>query len=233
MYPTVAMAGTVNSQAFPPSRDGAVSILTWNCLADCYFKKHPEIDYAHVIDRDSFDWTLRFTRLIEVITASGADVVCLQEIMFAAYETDFVPALAKHGYDGCMQNDRKRGANHPQGVATFWKRSAFCLAGECHRTRAMATVLLDQDQRRLALVNCHLEGNPLEAVARVKQLQTTLHELSRKHEHHALVVCGDFNCALGQSACSAYLAFGAVPRGQVAAHTYTIKAMDLLVECAA
>ena len=144
---------------------------------------------------------------------SNADVVCLQEVMFTVFEDDLVPALRGLGYDGLMQNDRKRGDTHPQGVAIFWKRDKLSLSGECHRTRTMVAVLADSEDRRCAVVNCHLEGRPDKSVARVKQLQTTLAELVRKHPHHGLVVCGDFNCMLGSSACGAYLAFGAAAPG--------------------
>ena len=156
---------------------------------------------------------LLLQRIVAVIMRSNADVVCLQEVMYTIFEDDLVPALSGLGYDGLMQNDSKRGDTHPQGVAIFWKRDTLSLSGECHRTRTMVAVLADSEDRRCAVVNCHLEGRPDKSVARVRQLQTTLAELVRKHPHHGLVVCGDFNCMLGSSACGAYLAFGAAAPG--------------------
>eukprot|EP01045_Picozoa_sp_COSAG04_P024111 COSAG04_NODE_2966_length_3337_cov_173.410130_4_plen_342_part_00 len=116
-----------------------------------------------------------------------------------------------------MQNGHKKRTSHPQGVGTFWKADRFELCGESHRSRALAAVLADRSVAagapRLAVVNVHLEGEHTAALTRVKQLQGVLKELRGKHEHHGLVVAGDFNTELQSSACASYLAFDRVLPG--------------------
>jgi endonuclease/exonuclease/phosphatase family metal-dependent hydrolase len=66
--------------------------------------------------------------------------------------------------------------------------------------------------RGVGVVNCHLQGHPSLTTTRVKQLQNSLKELKSRFSHHAVMVVGDFNCCLQDSACSGYLAFGSVPQ---------------------
>ena len=112
--------------------------------------------------------------------------VCLQEVMFSAYDSELLPALTAHGYRGLMQNSRKRSATHPQGVATFWKTARFELRAEYSRSRTLTAVLRDAGasaaagcERQIAVVNVHLEGSPSAAITRVKQLQGALKELQQ------------------------------------------------------
>ena len=190
-----------------------INVCSWNVLAQCYFDNTNHD--GHVKDEGSLLWPARCKRLIQEMITTDADVLCLQEVQFAHFDSDYAPELAKVGYEGLVQADKKRASAHPQGVATFWKADTFKLDGAVHRSRTMAAMLTDSAGRTAAIVNCHLEGNPRNPLARVKQLQTTLTEVSTKYQHHALVVCGDFNCALGASASAAYLSFGQVPPGIV------------------
>ena len=97
----------------------------------------------------------------------------------------------------------------------FWKRGRFTLEDTSHRSRTMITTLKDDvDDLTLGIINCHLEGNPIKSITRVKQIQKALSELSTKFTHHDLIICGDMNCQLGESASSAYLELGTYPKGQ-------------------
>ena len=64
----------------------------------------------------------------------------------------------------------------------------------------------------IAIINCHLEANPMRAVTRVRQLQKPLQELKKKFKHHHLFICGDLNSQLGRSACSTFLNHGSCPK---------------------
>lgn len=93
----------------------------------------------------------------------------------------------------------------------------LALAAVSRRSRTLTTVLEDTLGRAVAVVNCHLEGHPDKSVARVRQLEHALAELSRGaggvsgSAHQALVLCGDFNSPLQNSACTTYLGRGSVP----------------------
>ena len=129
--------------------------------------------------------------------------------MLDVFNNDILPGMQLAGYDGVRQHDKEE-AN---AVATFWKTPRLSLDKSSSRSRTMITTLRDASSSNnlLAIVNCHLEGHPLKAVARVTQLSHALKELSKKYSHHGLVICGDFNCECHSSACGAYLALGSCP----------------------
>lgn len=188
-----------------------VSIFSWNILAQHLFdstqKWYEYVDPAAPV----FSWKDRFPLISKEIERSKADIICLQEVEFDAFDNDLLPFMNEGGYAGLMQNDKRRGSNHGYGLATFWKRDKFRITNEIHRSRAMITFLEEKedslDQKVLAVTNCHLQGSPTKSVTRVKQLQNILSDL-RKQRHHNLLVCGDMNCMLNHSASSTYLQFG-------------------------
>ncbi|KAL7464574.1 hypothetical protein ACHAXS_004912 [Conticribra weissflogii] len=83
-------------------------------------------------------------------------------------------------------------------VATFWKRDKFQVVGKAYiRTRSMTTVLRlkgsmeEEDEYHsaneskpflptVAIINCHLEGDPRKFSARTHQLQGALTDLSKR-----------------------------------------------------
>ncbi len=198
------------------------SVLSWNVLADCYLKRPVDKDiYMHLpSDSQLWDWGYRKGLLIDEILSQDADIVCLQEVEFTAFENDFNPAMEKAGYSGRIQQDKRRSENHAQGVATFWRNSRFLSQSDFSKTRTYTVVLKDTQATHnplLAVINVHLEGHPLKCVERCKQLKSALAQLNNDISHHGVLVCGDFNCQMGSSSSSAYLAMGKVPlvQGQV------------------
>jgi len=185
-----------------------VSILSWNILAQYLFDSNRHW-YQYVDTNAPVSWPERFALIMDEITSCQADIICLQEVEFEAFD-DFLPSLKRHGYSGIMQNKKRRSGDHGHGVATFYREEKFELVDTIHRSRTMVTLLKDKerDNRTTAVVNCHLEGRPDKAIARVKQLQSTLQDLSTKYTHHAMIVCGDMNCMMNDSACSTYLQLG-------------------------
>jgi mRNA deadenylase 3'-5' endonuclease subunit Ccr4 len=177
--------------------------------------------YMHLpSDSQLWDWGYRKGLLIDEILSQDADIVCLQEVEFTAFENDFNPAMEKAGYSGRIQQDKRRSENHAQGVATFWRNSRFLSQSDFSKTRTYTVVLKDTQATHnplLAVINVHLEGHPLKCVERCKQLKSALAQLNNDISHHGVLVCGDFNCQMGSSSSSAYLAMGKVPlvQGQV------------------
>ena len=185
-----------------------VSIFSWNILAQYLFDSSPQW-YEHVSPDAPVSWSERFSSIMDEIVSSHADVVCLQEVEFEAFEK-FLPEMKYNGYDGVMQSKKRRNFDHGYGIATFYKSEKFRLKKTFDRSRTLVTLLDDMNKihRTLAVVNCHLEGSPQKSVKRVKQLQNTLKVLSTSYTHHDVIVCGDMNCQLYNSACSTYLQFG-------------------------
>lgn len=188
-----------------------VSIFSWNVLADC-FAMDGKFSLDHVPSQDLL-WSTRLQRILDVIQAEAPDVICLQEVTYSAFDGDFQPNFEAKGYECLMQRGRWKEGSVPFGNATFWLKSKFKLIWEQARSRIHTIVLEDGKNRQLALLNCHLEGEPTKIVARVTQLHNSLEMLNTKHSHHAEVIVGDFNCELRSSACASYLAFGSVLPG--------------------
>ena len=207
--PTIARGARLAASA---SDGTAFSVLSYNLLADYLVgRAHSHIDAGNRL------WSSRFEKAMRELTTADADVVSLQEVQHDVFDEQLLPAMRGAGYEGIRQQPRRVSKKHRHGVATFWRANRFDLIQCHHRSRSMTVVLQDGDAkileaanaseeggrgRRLAVVNVHLEGDPSASVKRVKQLQTTLAELSgtcksgslphlssSSVEHHAVVIC--------------------------------------------
>lgn len=183
-----------------------VSVLSWNILSQHLFDSTPQW-YQYVSKDAPLSWPDRLPRIIDEILYWKADIVCLQEVELTAFH-DLESALQKKGYRGVMQSEKKRTGDYAYGVATFFKNEKFRITRTIHRSRTMLSLLEDRRNLKIiAIINCHLEGSPEKSDTRVKQLYNIFHE-STKFTHHDVIVCGDFNCILNESACSTYLQKG-------------------------
>lgn len=193
------------------------SIFSWNILAQHLFDETQQW-YQHVSPNDEIvhKWSNRWPVVKKEIQQSDSDIICLQEVEFTAFDEDILPSMNDLGYDGIMQDNKGKKNGHGYGVATFWKKGKFTMQNVSHHSRTMLTTLEDQGAAGagevIAVINCHLEGNPTKSVTRVRQLYKSLKEIKNKFTHHHLIVCGDFNSQMGQSACSTYLNQGSCPK---------------------
>mmetsp|Transcript_3920 Transcript_3920/g.6680 ORF Transcript_3920/g.6680 Transcript_3920/m.6680 type:complete len:740 (-) Transcript_3920:85-2304(-) len=149
------------------------SILSWNILAQTLYESHhrtkriqqvallsnnkqqqlqsPIIHYPH-----THPWSKRFHRIIQTLSHSNADIICLQECELQSFTEDLAPYMSALGYDGIAQEDTrkekpaalKEASKHrdPRNHigATFWKRDRFELVRDVDvsvRTRSLSTVL--------------------------------------------------------------------------------------------
>jgi len=189
----------------------AFSAVSWNVLAD-HFLRGSRVQYDHVHD-SHLEWQSRKERIVSRILGFGCDILCLQEVEPIFFESVLSPTLQQHGYDGLM-NERSCEDNHP-GTCTFWRQDRFSLSRYFSQRRTLLVVLQDGQSEGgncLAVVNVHLQGDPKETVARLRQLQGAL-EILENLSHEALLVLGDFNSELRDSACTAWLAHGKVSQG--------------------
>ena len=186
------------------------SILSWNVLAQALYEGH----YGSRKQQPSLSesphphqWPKRLERMIQILSHSNSDIICLQECELQSFQDDLAPALSKLGYDGIAQEDErderptslKYVTKHrdPRNhiAATFWKRSKFDPVGKSYvRTRSLTTVLrLKADSKNVdnksrgkkvmpsvAIVNCHLEGHPRRFSERTHQLQHALGDLAKR-----------------------------------------------------
>lgn len=199
------------------------SVLSWNILAQSLYESHyqkrriqrvalplTQSPIQSLLSSSSHPhpWPRRLKRIIEILSHSRSDIICLQECEIQSFK-DLVPALSTFGYDGVAQEDNRMDApttikeatrhRNPRNhiVATFWKRNKFEPVGPASvRTRSLTTVLRfrgdygsDKDtvsstttRPTIAIVNVHLEGNPRRFSERTRQLQHALFDLANRME---------------------------------------------------
>ena len=144
------MANLVIKQTTNNKMNKHISILSWNILAQCYFKPTQslrfQLTYQHLGENNPlWDWDYRKKVILNQILESKKDIICLQEVEFTAYKNDLLPFLTQHGFNGSIQHIKNE--KHPQGVATFWRSNIFENVGEFSRNRTLTTILKDEKER--------------------------------------------------------------------------------------
>lgn len=69
------------------------SVISWNCLADCY----SHASSAELERQEILSWSFRFDLIKRVLARHDADIVCLQEVDH--FETHFKPFFLSTGYN--------------------------------------------------------------------------------------------------------------------------------------
>mmetsp|Transcript_11160 Transcript_11160/g.20892 ORF Transcript_11160/g.20892 Transcript_11160/m.20892 type:complete len:865 (-) Transcript_11160:2888-5482(-) len=101
-----------------------VRVMTYNILADLYVSREiddetvmfPHVKYEHIRK------TRRMPMIVAEILAYKADIVCLQEVDGAIYDTYFEPVMKAIGYDAFYSN---KVSCQREGCAMFWCKETF------------------------------------------------------------------------------------------------------------
>mmetsp|Transcript_30973 Transcript_30973/g.43381 ORF Transcript_30973/g.43381 Transcript_30973/m.43381 type:complete len:536 (-) Transcript_30973:86-1693(-) len=122
---------------------GRVSVLSWNILAPqyCSKKQFPRSPAK------CLDWKVRMGRILDTIARYDADIVCLQEMELASWDSVLKDFATKHGYSLVHQKDKgsKAGIKYI-GNTTMFKAAQFTIEYEIHRSRVMVTALRQQNE---------------------------------------------------------------------------------------
>jgi len=171
--------------AFPRSGQHELSLLSWNVLAEEYYK-----DYSQKLDWQAQRWPLLRQWLLRF---TACDVLCFQEIDRARMLGPMQELMAKAGFDVVVQD---RG-DFPVVNAVFFQRNRLSLSWVDHRSRVLLVGLALPDGRQVGLVNVHLEaGNaPKNEEQRKAQVTSALRRV-RSRNPWCVAVCGDFNSKL-------------------------------------
>ena len=89
------MANLVIKQTTNNKMNKHISILSWNILAQCYFKPTQslrfQLTYQHLGENNPlWDWDYRKKVILNQILESKKDIICLQEVEFTAYKNDLL-----------------------------------------------------------------------------------------------------------------------------------------------
>ncbi|CAJ1395027.1 unnamed protein product [Effrenium voratum] len=195
-----------------------LSILSVNLLSHCYVRvaNQPWNAFAHC-EEAHLAWELRQPRLAEMLRASKADVLCLQEVTMESREGDEewqLPAWLRNmeGYTAVQQgfkakewekqaerNQRVCGHRNPTGVATLFRSDRFTEAAPCKFgsgsglavfLRCLDAVPGGEGSMEVAVGNLHLIGDPERSAEQLKALNSLKKNLGKQDLR---IICGDLN----------------------------------------
>jgi mRNA deadenylase 3'-5' endonuclease subunit Ccr4 len=138
-----ALEGRAGWQEWAAARragDGTLTVASWNVLSPTWWTACKEQgDYAHCPESVG-GWEARWPALHAWVAALAPDVLTLQEVDYAVFDAQLLPAMRELGYDGRCQRAKRQAASQPCGVATFWRHDALALLPGCEAvfSRAMA-----------------------------------------------------------------------------------------------
>ncbi|MFT5681847.1 MAG: endonuclease/exonuclease/phosphatase family metal-dependent hydrolase [Myxococcota bacterium] len=191
---------------------GGISLISYNVLlpnsADGWwvFKYYD----AEVPDSARI-WPHRQGLLSATLLGAMADIVCIQEARGETFTDDF-GFMAEAGYDAEIHR------KYMLRPATFWRRDAFTRIHTSHKDKVLITVLrsVAEPNRVISVLNGHLTAAPQperrfrQVFDALDQLRKDLKRLEIPAEQAAVVVCGDFNAAPGDSATHHLLSGGTI-----------------------
>ena len=128
-----------------------VKLVSYNVLGEGYLESDDDMrryvnDITGATAAD-VAWRSRLPRIVAEVGLYAADVLCLQEVEDAAFHRDFVPALARHGYQPAgFLAVRQRRSN---GVAIFCKGSMRVIRTRSLLYREEVAALLPEASGRL------------------------------------------------------------------------------------
>lgn len=97
--------------------DIPISVVSWNCLADCYSRG----PCAQKSDIDVVSWSYRSSLINRILSLQDADIVCLQEVDH--FEDHFKPFFIAHNY----HVEYIQRSNRQDGLLIAFKKNKFYL----------------------------------------------------------------------------------------------------------
>lgn len=200
---TMVSVAHLVSPATLPTAANQLSVLSYNVLlpnsVDAWWTYKMYLPHIASSD-DCASWDYRRDLLKQRIGLINADVVCLQEVSPASFESDF-EFMKELGYDECELF--KKGRFRP---ATFFKTSRCTLASPAvHKDRTLLTTFTLKDDTNEShywhVLNCHLQAgkNGARRLRQINEGVRAVMTLARKLKEPSpeaylrLIVCGDFN----------------------------------------
>ena len=187
-----------------------VSLLSYNILypntEGWWIKKY----YPFHESPEVSSWSYRKHHLLNQLHRSEADIICLQETASSSFQEDF--AGLDSVYDRVV---------HAKGMsmrcATFWRKKQFDLVEVKHKYRSLLTLLRSSiTAKSLLIINVHLSGGPYPK-KRLDQVHQALkygHKILKNNltpdDKPRLILCGDFNVNISESALGQFLAHGSI-----------------------
>jgi mRNA deadenylase 3'-5' endonuclease subunit Ccr4 len=167
----------------------------------------------------ALDWDkVRCPQIVQTILATGADIVCLQEVQLDTWDTDLLPHFQQRNYTCIVQNVKR---NHPIACAILLKRDQWNVLAIESRSRALIVVLQeraiisdDDDDtgsrtgfpQTIYIANVHLDARYDQDQTRFNQVKSLLKRMEYHYQQQQpkqllsnvdtppiVIIAGDFN----------------------------------------
>ena len=184
-------------------------VATYNVLANAYIRP----DWYPLTPPELLSPEQRVPAMAERLASLGADILCLQEVEPSTLRV-YTERLTRAGYAGRFAQRPGK----PDGCAIFlrgaeqdWRSQEWIsldAPGLPRKTRRIAQVAsIDIDNRRLGIVNAHIEWDAPETAAEMqiapRQIALILNARAAMPACAGWIVCGDFNATPDSNAVAA------------------------------
>lgn len=162
-------------------------VLQWNMLSDQLSVNFPRVAES------ALDWKFREGLIVEELTRSDADVMCLEEVdHFPELETRLKPL----GYHGIYEQKEDW---HRDGIAIFYRTTTLALESQekvtfsVHKQKYVLVKLRHKELNcSFVVVGTHLKSYAHHEPTRLMQIEQILTHL-RRYEGLPIVLAGDLN----------------------------------------
>jgi len=164
----------------------AITIISYNTLAQRYVTPYIETRYKHVDNMAILEWSYRLPLIFQQI--NNYDIICLQEVELATIN-DILLLFPDYAYGYHVINKKR---NCPIGNVTMWKKQLFvCDNIELTSCAVFTTLIYIKTAYKFTIANIHLKaglksGEP----DRVNQMKSIV---KRFEKINTGFICGDYN----------------------------------------
>ncbi|KAK7107933.1 uncharacterized protein [Littorina saxatilis] len=120
--PALLNRAFVSNPATPPAvvpQQNMFSVVTYNILAECH-RTNTNYSFTPTV---FLTQEYRHSLMMKELQYLKGDIVCLQEVGPAYFNTTLLPAMRSLGYDGLLK--RRTSPHYDEGEATFYKTALF------------------------------------------------------------------------------------------------------------
>jgi len=129
------------------------SVYCQNLLAG-YWTDLDRYGWVEEPKSENYAWSGRVKKFMRDFTMHKSDVLCLQEVEVAMFESDILNPMKLLGYDGVVQ---KKIGNFPVGVGCLYKQDKFELLNVFERSSVIILELKLKETDCIVFVcSCHL-----------------------------------------------------------------------------
>lgn len=206
------------------------SVCSYNVLADAYIDPR----WYPTTPAEALSPRQRLPALLRHIASFNADVLCLQEVDPALFDS-LQSRLGLLGYQG---EYARKGGGKPDGCATFIRTATFDVrlvhplryqdggAGRPDSGHLALILILECDDRTLGVANTHLKwdapATPLEQQWGSRQIGQLLSECKHISPYrHGWIIGGDLNMTVDSDVVRALLEAGLLDAYQNLDHAFT------------